>query len=117
MGVLVVTNGIKTYLKTPKPVQAMQFVRGNGFTICEWVQNTTAYLVPRGYEHRLRGHSPSPEHDRSTGNTLDSAPAFLVVGGTRVDLNCFVFTPDGEYFETAREEQFLEEYNLQEEGQ
>lgn len=34
--------------------------------------------VPRGYEHRLRRKS---EEDRSRGDILDTAPAFLVVYG------------------------------------
>lgn len=66
---------VKTYRKLPVEVKAIQFVHwSDAIKIMAWCSN--AYFVPEGYEHPARYKH---EYDRSNGDMLATAPAFMII--------------------------------------
>lgn len=102
----------KIYMSNPREVEAIRFQHwSDAIAISQWTKN--AFYVPQGFEHHLRKDS---EKDRSRGDVLDSAPAYLVVYtldlAFRVDLGDWVVKTENGQFNAFKTDAFDQNFHL-----
>lgn len=84
------TGTPKRFRKTPVEIEAMRWDGRfhSAEPIARWLNGrVVVWPVPRGYEHHLRRET---EQDRSRGDVLDTAEAFLSVYGLPGSSGCWV---------------------------
>ncbi|OBC12164.1 hypothetical protein A5788_22260 [Gordonia sp. 852002-50816_SCH5313054-c] len=104
----------KKYRKKPIEIEAMQWDGKfhSAEPIARWLNGrAVVWPVPRGYEHHRRRGT---EQDRSRGDVLDTAPAFLSVYGlggssVRVDAGSW-FIVDNDNVSVLTREEFAATY-------
>lgn len=100
------------FIKQPVEIEAFRFQGWtNALQITKWSKGA-AVFVPTGYEHRARKEH---ELDRSTGNVLDRAPAFMIIstleGDMRADVHDMIVRGVNGEFYPVKPDIFDKTYN------
>jgi hypothetical protein len=102
---------LRTFRKKPVTVEALEFCGYLSDAEILHGLGAPVLYIPRGYEHDLRKDS---EKDRSRGDVLDHAPAYLVIttleGRMRADIGDYIIKGVQGEFYPCKPDIFAETY-------